>query len=311
MEIKSNSHIPAKLILGLLLLASAGLVVAKVYPRYQAPCGQPIGYSLGTMDSRFNLSQDDLLSALNEAETIWETAAKKELFTHVPVDGKLKINLKYDSRQEATDSLKSLGYKIENTQTSYNSLNTRYESLVAEYYQRKSALDIKISQYESRKKAYEAQVEKWNKQGGAPKTEAAKLEAEYKNLNTLADQINAEKDALNELVNEVNALVGILNNLASQLKLNVTDYNTLGQSRGPEFEEGLYIKDQNGISINIYEFSTKDQLVRLLAHELGHALGLDHVEDSEAIMYRLNQAQNGILTKADLAELNRVCSLAL
>lgn len=89
--------------------------------------------------------------------------------------------------------------------------------------------------------------------------------------------------------------------------------NSIGQSRGEEFTEGEYKSEyKSGVyeqEIDIYEFSTKAKLRRVLAHELGHALGLDHVEDPKAIMYRLNQGTNDTLTKDDLAELKTYCNI--
>ena len=49
------------------------------------------------------------------------------------------------------------------------------------------------------------------------------------------------------------------------------------------------------------------KLVRLLAHEMGHAVGIDHVGDPEAVMYKLNMGENLTATATDLAELNKVC----
>ena len=40
---------------------------------------------------------------------------------------------------------------------------------------------------------------------------------------------------------------------------------------------------------------------------MGHAVGIDHVGDPEAVMYKLNMGENLTATATDLAELNKVC----
>src|SRR3989338_684572 len=78
---------------------------------WPAPCEKPIPYELGTFDPKFNISKDYFLTALKDAEAIWEKSITKDLFAYTPEsprEGILKINLIYDYRQQATDKLKSL-----------------------------------------------------------------------------------------------------------------------------------------------------------------------------------------------------------
>ena len=297
------------LLTGVVLIAGS-VVMAKVYPFWLRPCAQPIQYSIGTFDSKFRVSQADFLADIAAAEKIWETPAQRNLFEYVPNTASLKVNLIYDDRQQATDRLKSLGYTIENTKASYDRLKARYDSLTASYGQNKANLDSEVVDFNNRKSAYEKSVDQWNRQGGAPHQVADQLNAQYKSLLAEANQINRDKDALNTQVADINSLVGILNSLGVQLNLNVSNYNTIGQSRGEEFEEGAFVQDATGHHVDIYEFSNYDQLIRLLAHEMRHSLGLQHVDDANAIMYRLNESQNHTATPADLTELNRVCHIS-
>ena len=71
----------------------------------------------------------------------------------------------------------------------------------------------------------------------------------------------------------------------------------------------IYFSDGKNAEIDIYEFSNREKLVRVLTHELGHALELEHVEDEEAIMYKFNHDNNQTLTEADLAELRVKCEV--
>ncbi len=95
--------------------------------------------------------------------------------------------------------------------------------------------------------------------------------------------------------------------MVSRHNINVLTYNTrFGEAK--EFNQG----DYRGNEINIYQFSEIDELKLVLAHELGHALELDHVEKPESIMYYLMDKQNLAflqLTEEDKNALKIKCGL--
>ena len=63
----------------------------------------------------------------------------------------------------------------------------------------------------------------------------------------------------------------------------------------------------------VYEIENSDLFkyspYKSLTHELGHALGLDHIEDPKAIMYRLNNGVNEKLTAGDLELVKNHCGV--
>ena len=272
------------------------------------PCTRPLSYSIGSLDTRFGISRADFLSAVKDAETIWEKPSGKNLFQYDP-SGALKINLVYDVRQQTTDRLKKLGLVLDTTQASYDALKEKYDSIETDYAAKKAQFESAAAAFQAKQDAYNKQVQYWNSRGGAPRAQYQQLQSEQAALIAESAGLKQQQDNLNIEVGNINALADGLNQIARALNLNVAKYNSAGG--GQEFEEGLYQSSLGTQEIDIYEFDSHARLVRVLAHEMGHALGLDHVDDKVAIMYRLNQSSNEKTSAADLAELTRVCSQGL
>lgn len=272
------------------------------------PCSIPIEYSIGTFDTRFGISKADFLKDMTAAEQIWESALGKQLFKYSE-NGSLKVNLVYDNRQDSTLKLKKVSDVVTNSQASYNTLKAHYNSVLSEYNQMKYSFESRLSAYNSRKSVYDSEVASLNRSGGADKTTYNRLNTERNYLSTESANLKVLQDNLNAKVTEVNSVTDELNQLAKSLNISVNSYNKIGDTLGGEFDEGLYKSSSSGEEIDIYQFDNQDKLIRVLTHELGHALGLDHVNDTKAIMYKLNTSTNNKLTDADLAELKTVCKV--
>jgi hypothetical protein len=259
----------------LVLIAVVAVAGTTIFEKYQQtrPCVETITYALGAVDPRFEISNARLLEAAKEAATIWNAEAGKILMTYHP-EAELKINLIYDER-EATARL---GIEITKAQE---------ESDVA-----RAALEALRAQVTAAEKAYNQKVNTINARGGATKAEAAAL-AE-------------EREYLQSLVNSLNRKIASFNASIAALNTKVREYN---QVAGKTFEQGQYVLDASGERINIFVFTDTTQLKRVLAHEFGHAIGLGHNDDPDAIMYAKNESGNLVLTEADIVDLKAVCRL--
>jgi chromosome segregation ATPase len=180
---------------------------------------------------------------------------------------------------------------------------------LAAYNRDKAALQSEISAYNAHKKEYEEKVAYWNERGGAPRQDYQRLERDRTELNAEMANLAQKTEALRNLADQVNETVNALNRMAREFNIQVNEYNEVGASVGKEFDEGEYVRDGNGTRITIYQFEDKGKLERVLIHELGHALGLEHVENPKAIMYRLNIGSNSRLAPEDLAGLKLVCEI--
>ena len=66
---------------------------------------QVLEYSIGDIDSRFNLTTDEILVALKNGEGVWESLLGYEVLRYNP-ESDFKINFVFDERQEYTNQRK-------------------------------------------------------------------------------------------------------------------------------------------------------------------------------------------------------------
>ena len=259
----------------LIFLVVLVIAVSGVYYQYEntRPCAHPIHYSIGAVDSRFNITNATLISDAETAAAIWNNSAGRTVLVYDP-KATVKINLVYDIR-EATAKLGSEIALQESNATAA-----------------RAALDALHDQLTARQASYNQEVETINARGGASPSEAAALARERESLNALQNSINSKAASFNAEVAAFNTVI--------------RQYN---QSAGHSFREGEYVRDSAGERINIFEFIGDTQLERVFAHEFGHALGLDHNSDSNSIMYAENESGSLAPTAADISALKAVCNL--
>ena len=273
------------LLLFILLLISAGVYAypqSRDYLAYKfsySLCDSPIHYRIDTVDPKFNLSRSEFTRDVDQATNVWETPTKKDLFVYDP-KGDLSINLIFDERQSLTNQINQLESQV---QTNKQSLTPQ----VNDYKNQTAAFESKLS-------AFKKEVEDWNSKGGAPEDIYNKLTQEQKDLQAEAQRLNEMAKDLNISTQNYNFQVGELNQTI----------RTFNQDLTQRPEEGIFKRPEN--RIEIYFDISQQELVHTLTHELGHALGLEHISSLKSIMYyKTNQVINA--SNDDIVALDYLC----
>jgi len=292
--------------LELIFLLGVGAVLFAIFLQMPKPCQKPLTYRLGRIDEKFGLSRPEFSMAVKKAAAVWGKPLSRELFRE-DSQGTIEIRFIYDYRQETSDKLKQLKQRMADTKNIRESMKVRYESLKYEYEQKYITLENDLRDYNARINAYNAEIEYWNREGGAPERERRRLMLAKNELNSARESLQVRQNEVKRLVDEINSMLLVINENVSRQNLDVDHYRDVGSRLSGEFQEGFFESKDGRQSITIYHLENEAKLVRLLVHELGHALRLNHSDNPDAVMYRLNRFDIAELTEDDIAALKGRC----
>lgn len=285
------------------LFLSVVLGVTYWYQSTAYLCPAPLAYRLFEIDPEFDLTHDAAREQIESAIAVWESAAGRTLFVYDPA-ARFTINFIFDERQQLADSEAMTRADLDQLQIKNDELLATIEVLTESFASSQRGYEAQVQAYENRLAAHNAAVVRYNDRGGAPPDIFEMLAQEQQTLDVERRRLQVLSNELNTTAQELNRLSDVANRQITAYNRQVAEYNSRF-ANGREFTQG----DYQGDRINIYKFSDEIELVSVLAHEFGHALGIDHVEGEDSVMYYLltERTTTPTLSAADRAAFWHVC----
>lgn len=272
-------------------------------------CDAPITYRVGSIDPEFELSEAELRAILDDAKAVWNAAFDRSLFTYAP-DGDIAIHLRYDDRQVASKAQRQARATLDEVLTQHEELTRLHDEQLRAYKQQLTDYRDASERLHARRDSLRAMMEAWKEAEASTRSEwQHAINEEQRDIERLKQQILQKWDSLEARREQVNTLVDKINRTANEASALIDDYNERF-GRQEAFNKAKYVQSGDRREIVVYQLNDMGDLTRVLAHEFGHALSIEHVDDPSAIMYyRVTNDNRDQLTlvDADREALREVC----
>lgn len=249
------------------------------------PLDTRLRYQIAEVDPRFGLSKNEVIQLSQEAIQIWHEGTHQPLFVYDD-QALLKIHLIYDDRQAEYNAFKKTQQQLNRENNNNQRISNNLDLSKSNLDQMQRSLRQQHIQLQADAQSLQQQNMSWSRIENAHGENRQHIENQYQQLKEKARRLESDIAYYNQLNHNLNQQVNEHNS-------NIDHYNKgimQAKNRFPphEFHKGVFMGNQ----IQIYQFDAQDDLRLTLAHELGHALGLGHHADPEALMYPVLGEQN-------------------
>lgn len=279
------------------------------------PCAVPLRWSMADVDPHFGLTSGDAEAALLAAFAVWEGDSGTPIFA-MDESGH-PISFVFDERQASSQRRSSERNELVDAARRLDAMSAQLEERLAAQLRENAALLEAAESHRRRMQRLNDDIRDWNQRRAVPDSVRSRLMAER---TTLAEEGR-------ELERREAALQGLREALAAeslQINREVDAYNQAQLPGGgvPESpsEAGRYseqVRTRDGViedvsrRIEVYRFGSSRDLVMVLAHELGHALGLGHSNEHGAVMSEVSTSTQSAtpptLSSRDVEMLDTTC----
>lgn len=246
-------------------------------------CEEPLTYRIGTIDSRFGITKNELKDAMNEAVNLWSDVTGQPLAVYSE-KGDITVEVIYDERQQMVEGERRFKEKIESEQIRTDMLQNEYDRKLKAFENKSDEYKNLAAQVADQRNELDNWVKQINDAGGFEQSEIGEFEQRKGSLRIKQEQLRYEKQKLEQLASDINSDVEKLNQSIDENNRLIDRYNNdfSGESR---FAKATYRWAGKRGVITVNQFLNRQELPLILAHEFGHAVGLDHGTDPESIMH--------------------------